>query len=352
MSHLPRSATAFQEFIGTLRAQWANQLYPVLNAQYQAIDDGRASPAQTDEAINQIAQTPLYRWYAFIERHYQRMKYSDPRWGLARTFDSHPDWVAQQLDGAERTGLLELDPDLAIPAYYHAIDIHQHPGNLLGADYDGLMYQASATSIHPNTRRFEAHERFADLLQEQGPFRSVLDMGCGFGKCSFPIAERFPQAQVIGIDLSGPCLKLAAVTARKMELANVRFAQRDALRSGYAEGQFDLVTSTQLLHELPVSDIERIFVESFRLLEPGGRVMHLDFRTRSRWSQFLMDGHAVRNNEGFLPAFDRMDVREAMTRAGFVEISIEPFAETEGSTAADWPWWRFPWALFSGRKPA
>jgi ubiquinone/menaquinone biosynthesis C-methylase UbiE len=348
---LPRSATAFQEFIGSLRSQWANQLYPAVNQTYRSIDDGSASPAQTDEAIARVADTPLYRWYAFIERHYQRMKYSDPRWGLAATFEAHPEWVRAELEGAEDSPLLELNSDLPIPAYYGAIDIHQHPGNLLGADYDGLMYRASATSIHPNTRRFEAHERFADLLRTRGDFESVLDMGCGFGKCSFPIAERFPNAQVVGIDLSAPCLKLATVTAQSMALKNIRFAQRDALRSGYPDGTFDLVTSTQLLHELPVEENERLFAESFRLLAPGGRVMHLDFRTLSRWSQFLMDGHSVRNNEGFLPAFDRMPVREALERAGFVDVRVEPFSETEGSTGPDWPWWRFPWTLFSGRKP-
>ena len=44
-------------------------------------------------------------------------------------------------------------------------------------------------------------------------------------------------------------------------------------------------------------------------------------------------------------------VREALERAGFVDVRVESFAETEGSTDPDWPWWRFPWTLFSGRKP-
>jgi hypothetical protein len=46
-----------------------------------------------------------------------------------------------------------------------------------------------------------------------------------------------------------------------------------------------------------------------------------------------------------------MPVREALERAGFVDVRVEPFSETEGSTGPDWPWWRFPWTLFSGRKP-
>jgi ubiquinone/menaquinone biosynthesis C-methylase UbiE len=345
-----RATVAFQELIGSVRQHWANQLYPALHERYREIDRG-GTPAMTEQAIAQVAETPLYQWFAFIERHYQRMKYSDPRWGLAASFESQPNWVSERLGAAESSPYLELNTDLDIPNYYREIDIHQHPGNLIGADYDGLMYRASATSIHPNTRRFEAHERFADTVLAHRRFRSVLNMGCGFGKCTLPIAARLPEARVIGIDLSAPCLRLAAATLADTTLTNTRFAQRDALRSGYADGSFDLVTSTQLLHELPVEDIQRVLRESFRLLEPGGEVMHLDFRPRGRWMEFLLDGHAVRNNEGFMPAFNRVDMHEALREAGFVDIAIEPFAETEGATRADWPYWRFPWTLFRAVKP-
>ncbi|MBM3408858.1 MAG: class I SAM-dependent methyltransferase [Betaproteobacteria bacterium] len=350
MSTPLRATVAFQELIGSMRQHWANQLYPALHERYRNIDHG-ATPAMADQAIAQISQTPLYQWFAFIERHYQRMKYSDPRWGLAANFESRPEWVRERLAAAESSPYLELNPTLPIPAYYREIDIHQHPGNLIGADYDGLMYQASATSIHPNTRRFEAHERFGDRVLSRRRFQAVLNMGCGFGKCTFPIAARLPEAIVTGIDLSAPCLRLAAATLPDTGLPNVRLAQRDALRSGYADASFDLVTSTQLLHELPVDDIRLVLQESFRLLEPGGEVMHLDFRPQGRWMEFLLDGHAVRNNEGFMPAFNRLDMVAAMQDAGFVDIAIEPFAETEGATRADWPYWRFPWTLFRAVKP-
>ena len=350
MNTPPRATVAFQELIGSLRQHWANQLYPALHQRYREIDQG-TSPAMADQAIAQVSQTPLYQWFAFIERHYQRMKYSDPRWGLAARFEADPEGVRARLSAADSSPYLELDPDLAMPGYYFDVDIHQHPGNLVGADYDGLMYQASATSIHPNTRRFEAHERFADQVRARRAFRSVLNLGCGFGKCTYPIAARLPQAQVTAIDLSAPCLRLAAAMLAETGLGNVRFAQRDALRSGYADASFDLVTSTQLLHELPVDDIHAVLRESFRLLEPGGEVMHLDFRPQGRWMEFLLDGHAVRNNEGFMPAFNRIDMHAALRDAGFTDMSIEPFAETEGAARPDWPYWRFPWMLFRGVKP-
>lgn len=68
----------------------------------------------TDQAIAQVAETPLYQWFAFIERHYQRMKYSDPRWGLAVSFESQPTWVRERLAAAESSPYLELNADLDI----------------------------------------------------------------------------------------------------------------------------------------------------------------------------------------------------------------------------------------------
>ena len=351
MSGLDRSTTAFQELIGTMRQHWANQLYPALNQSYQQAAEGQAIE-DSQAAGSQVQDLPLYHWFCFIERHYQRMKYSDPRWGLAAALSARPEWVNAQLHPAQDSRWLKLDPALKIPKYYSAVDIHQHPGNLVGADFDGLMYQASATSIHPNTRRFEAHERMAQWLQSQGSFESVLDMGCGFGKCGFPIARHFAQAQVIGVDLSAPCLRLAARTAEQEGLDNIRFEQQDALHTGFDDASFDLVTSTQLLHELPVDEIKHLLAESHRLLKPGGLVAHLDFRAHQPWQQFLIEGHSVRNNEGFLPAFNRMDIAAAYRDAGFEPVTVEPFAETEGATRADWPYWRFPWTLFWARKPA
>jgi len=181
MSTPLRATVAFQELIGSMRQHWANQLYPALHERYREIDHG-ATPAMADQAIAQISQTPLYQWFAFIERHYQRMKYSDPRWGLAASFESRPEWVRERLAAAESSPSLELNPNLPIPGYYREIDIHQHPGNLIGADYDGLMYQASATSIHPNTRRFEAHERFGDRV-----------LGVDSASAHFPLQPACPK---------------------------------------------------------------------------------------------------------------------------------------------------------------
>ena len=69
MNSFDRSTTAFQEFIGTLRQQWANQLYPALHNEYQTAAQGQ-DIRTAEEAGAQVSELPLYHWFCFIERHY------------------------------------------------------------------------------------------------------------------------------------------------------------------------------------------------------------------------------------------------------------------------------------------
>jgi SAM-dependent methyltransferase len=346
-----RDANAFHEFIMDARTWWAVQLFPRLREEYEvrrelAAREGRQVRSAEDVALL-FSKSTLYAYFCWLERHVQKSKYSSSRWGLVAQIAREPETAAARLNAE---GPLELDPTLRIPEYYAAHDLHQHPGNLHNDPNAGLVYEASALSIHPRTRKNELHERFVDLVRREGEFARVLDMGCGFGKSTLPLAQAFPRAEVIGVDVSAPCLKLAAAQAR--EVPNIRFRQADARDTGLDEAKFDLVTSTMLLHELPEDSVEATLAETRRLLAPGGVSIHLDFRTEDPFWQFIMYGHGMRNNEPFLEPLIRMDLAAAYRKAGFEDVRIEPFAEREGATDPSNPFWRFPWAAIIARKPA
>ena len=346
-----REANAFHEFILEARTWWAVQLFPRLREEYEvrrqlAEREGRQVRTPEDVALL-FSKSTLYAYFCWLERHVQKSKYSSSRWGLIAQIAREPETAAQRLAAG---GPLEVDPALRVPEYYTAHDIHQHPGNLHADPSAGLVYEASALSIHPRTKRNELHERFVDLVRREGEFSKVLDMGCGFGKSTVPLARAFPRADVVGVDVSEPCLKLAASDAR--DLPNIRFRQADARHTGLGEGGFDLVTSTMLLHELPAESVDATLAETRRLLAPGGVSIHLDFRTEDPFWQFVMYGHGQRNNEPFLEPLIRMDLAAAYRRAGFAEVRIEPFAEREGATDPSNPFWRFPWVAVIARTPA
>ena len=121
------------------------------------------------------------------------------------------------------------------------------------------------------------------------------------------------------------------------------------MRANRPEWQFDLVTSTMLLHD--ARNRSRRPAETRRLRPPGVSI-HLDFRTEDPFWQFVMYGHGQRNNEPFLEPLIRMDLVAAYRKAGFEDVRIEPFAEREGASDPSNPFWRFPWAAIIARKAA
>ena len=220
-----------------------------------------------------------------------------------------------------------------------------------------LWEYAQADHIARDYDEYFAYNRLFDFDQEvlDRHFSTpglVVDLGCGFGKSTLPFAVAFPDAQVTGLDLSAPCLELAASDAAAAKVPNVHFRQADACATGLAAGAFDLVTSTMLLHELPPPELKAIFAETYRLLAPGALAIHLDFRTDDPFWQFMMYGHGVRNNEPFLAPQMRTDLVALHHEVGFETVQIEPFAERDGATDPGNPYWRFPWAAIIARKPA
>jgi SAM-dependent methyltransferase len=343
-------AQSVHRFLVDAKTWWMTDMFGALRQEYEVRAAG-----QTIETPEQVAamveDTPLYPFYAWLERHIQKTKYSGRHGLLARAEAARPNIEArlQRLDD----DVLALDPDLVVPEYYSRIDTHHHPGNLTGDTLAGYVYQASAMSTQPgSTAGLSLHVRFADLVAKAGRFGRIADLGCGFGKSTLPLAQLFQDAEVLGIDLSAPCLRLAAAQASETQQRNVRFRQADAVATGCPSGSFDLVTSTMLLHEMPPPVIEDLLAETYRLLQPGGVSLHLDFRATDPFLRFIHHGHGHRNNEPYMEPFDRLDIASLLARLGFEAVRIEPFAESEGTTAADYPAWRLPWTVFIARKPA
>jgi SAM-dependent methyltransferase len=337
-----RSTAAFQGFLVEAKQYWMSDIWGALKDDYRERSAGKA--IATQEQVAELMQdSPTYWFYGWLERHIQRAKYSG-RYGLGRALAGAK--VVPPGDAALRLH------ELPVPGYYSAVDTHQHPGNLVGAPNAGLVYKASAQSTQPGaTNSYGLHERFARFVGELGEFRKILELGCGFGKSALPLARQFAAAEIKAIDLSAPCLELAAAEAAEARARNLVYEQADARQTGYAGDSFDLVTSTMLLHELDTPALRESFREAHRVLAPGGALVHLDFQVKDPFLQFIHYTHARRNNEPYMAEINRLDLEAELRDAGFGDVRVMPFEEMEGATSPEWPTWRFPWTVFVARKP-
>ncbi|HZK15108.1 MAG TPA: bifunctional demethylmenaquinone methyltransferase/2-methoxy-6-polyprenyl-1,4-benzoquinol methylase UbiE [Solirubrobacterales bacterium] len=108
------------------------------------------------------------------------------------------------------------------------------------------------------------------------PGDSVLDVCCGTGDLSFELASRVsPGGNVIGSDFSEPMLDLAREKAESRRSASVRFEWGDALDLPYDDSRFDAVTVGFGVRNF--ADRDRGLREMARVLQPGGRLVILEF---------------------------------------------------------------------------
>jgi 2-polyprenyl-3-methyl-5-hydroxy-6-metoxy-1,4-benzoquinol methylase len=77
--------------------------------------------------------------------------------------------------------------------------------------------------------------------------RRILVAGCGTGQHAISVAQRFPQASVLAVDLS---LASLAYAKRKTTLSNIEYRQADILGLGGIEERFDLIECSGVLHHL------------------------------------------------------------------------------------------------------
>ena len=105
----------------------------------------------------------------------------------------------------------------------------------------------------------------------------VLEIGSGPGELALEIAQRLPQAEVLGVDLADAMIKLAAERAQGAGLdPRVRFEFADAATLPLADGSFDIAVSTLSLHHW--ADPGTVFAELGRVLRPGGVALVYDLR--------------------------------------------------------------------------
>jgi SAM-dependent methyltransferase len=96
-----------------------------------------------------------------------------------------------------------------------------------------------------NPHHLAALEAALDTIDP--PPRRVLDLGTGTGAAAVAIARRFPEAEVVGVDLADAMVDEARRKAPAELAVRLRFAVADASRLDYPDGSFDLVTLANMI---------------------------------------------------------------------------------------------------------
>ena len=144
-------------------------------------------------------------------------------------------------------------------------------------------------------------------------------MGCGIGGNTLAWAEAFPEAEIHGLDIGAPMLRYAHVRAESMGI-EAHFKQLNAEVTNYPDKSFDAIVSHIVLHETATSAFSNIFRECYRLLNPGGVMLHTDIPSVSEpFDAFMMEWETLNSNENFAATFRETDLAAVATDVGFAE---------------------------------
>jgi SAM-dependent methyltransferase len=97
----------------------------------------------------------------------------------------------------------------------------------------------------------------------------VLDVGSGTGEFGARVAEAYPDAHVLGIELLRASVEFAR--QKHAPLApRLRFETGDAFALAQPDNSFDLVANRHMVQSVP--HVEKILAELVRVTRPGGHV--------------------------------------------------------------------------------
>ena len=175
-----------------------------------------------------------------------------------------------------------------------------------------------------------AHELLLDNLSRDD--RRILDIGCGTGKFAVRALERFADAQVWGMDLSGGMLSQCQARCDASD-GRLHLVQGDSERLPFQDNAFDAITCTHSFHHYPHQ--QKVVGEMHRVLRPGGRLLIID-GDRDGWWGWMVYDIVVVMMEGAVRHLSDRAFREMYTNAGFDNVSQQrrgtflPFLLTVG----------------------
>ena len=164
------------------------------------------------------------------------------------------------------------------------------------------------------------------LLKHLEPIRldpaRIVDLGCGTGAFLEPLRQRFPRAQLVGIDIARPMLEVARGRASWLRRAlgsAPGLVCADAERLPLATASVPFVFSNLALQW---TRPEAVFAEAARVLSTGGLFLFSTFGPDTlkelRTAFAGVDGHAHVNS-----FIDMHDLGDELVHAGLAEPVME-----------------------------
>ncbi|MCZ6754904.1 MAG: arsenite methyltransferase [Gemmatimonadetes bacterium] len=150
----------------------------------------------------------------------------------------------------------------------------------------------------------------------------VLDLGSGGGIDVLLSAQRVgPSGKAYGLDMTDEMLALARANQEKAGVVNVEFLRGEIEDIPLPDASVDVIISNCVINLS--GDKDRVLLEAFRVLRPGGRLAVSDVVIRRPLPEVIQRSMALWT--GCVGgALEETSYRSKLAAQGFVDIDIEP----------------------------
>lgn len=286
-------------------------------------------PNSRHEVRAAMMQHPYFQMWSGLRRNTMEMRQQAGRSQVLRQIEQIVEKVEHLNEGADT---LKLDDSVQIPPNVGLVDIHCQPGCYyteyfendvtVAASYDlGLFVTTAGLLGALSDGGGQAVGNWLKDNHSDFKPKRILDIGCTIGHNAVPLAQAFPDAQVIAIDVARPSLRYAHARAKALGVNNITFMQADAENlSQFEDESFDLITTAMFWHESSDSAMPKILKNINRLLKPGGLTLHLEqpqYQGMGLYEQFIRDWDTYFNNEPYWGPMHELDLKETLAQCGF-----------------------------------
>jgi len=137
-----------------------------------------------------------------------------------------------------------------------------------GMSLKGVLFKGLPDVVNEHISNW--HTRFIlNNIKGKGKLR-ILDIGCGYGRLCLPVIEKFPNAEIIGIDISETFVELFRKTTRQKSLVGaIEHIPVDI-------GKFDYIICVTVLMYVEETKLQESIYNLIDLLKPEGRLIIIE----------------------------------------------------------------------------
>jgi ubiquinone/menaquinone biosynthesis C-methylase UbiE len=140
---------------------------------------------------------------------------------------------------------------------------------IFGSSPKGVLFKSLPDVFNEYIHHWQLKNILSEIAPNSGDI-NIIDIGCGYGRISLPLLEKFPEANITGIDISKNYVDLFQKNTGKN--AFVGFAEDFSLQSNY----YDYIICITVLMYIDKDQIEKTISNFLRHLKKGGKILLIE----------------------------------------------------------------------------